>query len=350
MYSSQTYDVVKNRTLSNIDLNIYKGEGSFLSDMVSPVNSELAKFYIELSYLHKKAFIEDNFDDFLDKRVNEFGVYRKLGTEAIGEVIFEGKTGTIIPNGTIISYNELLFVVIKDIEISLEIEQNISPVQALEIGVRYNIPASTEFKLQDEIAGVTRIYNNLDFKGGTEIETDEELKERFYKIQKNQATSGNKAHYEAWALEVEGVYNAKIYPRWNGPGTIKVLIFGENNQAVDTEVIERCKEHIEEEMPIGPALTVLTPTILDINISASIKLEAGYTLDFVKESFLESINNYLINVNKEIIYTKVSAILASVEGLHDFSNLLLNSKAENITFEEDKVPSVTTLEFSEVVV
>ncbi|HBG5343065.1 TPA: baseplate J/gp47 family protein [Clostridioides difficile] len=349
MYSSQTYDVVKNRTLSNIDLDVYKGEGSFLSDMVSPVNSELAKFYIELSYLHKKAFIEDNFDDFLDKRVNEFGVYRKLGTEATGEVTFEGKVGTVIPNGTIISYNELLFVVIKDIVISSKIEQNTSPVQALEIGIRYNIPASTEFK-QDEINGITKIYNDLAFRGGTEIETDEELKERFYKIQKNQATSGNKAHYEEWALEVEGVYNAKIYPRWDGAGTVKVLIFGVNNQAVDSEVIERCREHIETEMPIGATLTVATPSILDISISATIKLEIGYTIDFVKESFLESINSYLINVNKEIIYTKVSAILASTEGLHDFSNLLLNNKAENITFEEDKVPSVTTLEFSEVVV
>ncbi|HBF4375626.1 baseplate J/gp47 family protein [Clostridioides difficile] len=350
MYSSQTYDVIKNRTLSNIDLEVYKGEGSFLSDMVSPVNSELAKFYIELSYLHKKAFIEDNFDDFLDKRVNEFGVYRKLGTEATGEVVFEGKVGTVIPNGTIISYNELLFVVIKDIVISSEIEQNISPVQALEIGIRYNIPANTEFKLQDEINGITRIYNDLAFQGGTEIETDEELKERFYKIQKNQATSGNKAHYESWALEVEGVYNAKVYPRWNGAGTVKVLLFGQNNQAVDSEIIERCREHIEEEMPIGATLTVATPSILDISISTTIKLEIGYTIDFVKESFLESINNYLINVNKEIIYTKVSAILASTEGLHDFSNLLLNNKAENIVFEEDKVPSVTTLEFSEVVV
>ena len=350
MYSSQTYDVVKNRTLSNIDLDVYKGEGSFLSDMVSPVNSELAKFYIELSYLHKKAFIEDNFDDFLDKRVNEFGVYRKLGTEATGEVTFEGKVGTVIPNGTIISYNELLFVVIKDIVISSKIEQNTSPIQALEIGIRYNIPANTEFKLQDEINGITKIYNDVAFRGGREIETDEELKERFYKIQKNQATSGNKAHYEEWALEVEGVYNAKIYPRWDGAGTVKVLIFGVNNQAVDSEVIERCREHIETEMPIGATLTVATPSILDISISATIKLEIGYTIDFVKESFLESINSYLINVNKEIIYTKVSAILASTEGLHDFSNLLLNNKAENITFEEDKVPSVTTLEFSEVVV
>ncbi|VIG21058.1 baseplate assembly protein [Clostridioides difficile] len=349
MYSSQTYDVVKNRTLSNIDLDIYKGEGSFLSDMVSPISTELAKFYIELSYLHKKAFIEDNFDDFLDKRVNEFGVYRKLGTEATGEVTFEGKVGTVIPNGTIISYNELLFVVIKDIVISSKIEQNTSPVQALEIGIRYNIPASTEFK-QDEINGITKIYNDLAFRGGTEIETDEELKERFYKIQKNQATSGNKAHYEEWALEVEGVYNAKIYPRWDGAGTVKVLIFGVNNQAVDSEVIERCREHIETEMPIGATLTVATPSILDISISATIKLEIRYTIDFVKESFLESINSYLINVNKEIIYTKVSAILASIEGIHDFSNLLLNNKAENIVFEEDKVPSVTNLEFSEVVV
>ncbi|HCQ5570076.1 TPA: baseplate J/gp47 family protein [Clostridioides difficile] len=349
MYSSQTYDVVKNRTLSNIDLDIYKGEGSFLSDMVSPVNSELAKFYIELSYLHKKAFIEDNFDDFLDKRVNEFGVYRKLGTEATGEVEFIGEKGTVINNGTVISYRDLLFVVIKDVTIGSEEGDN-SPVQALEVGKKYNLPTNCEFKLVDNISGVTKITNTRSFEGGTDIETDEELKERFYKIQKNQAASGNKAHYETWALEVEGVYNAKIYPRWDGPGTVKVLIFGENNQAVDSEVIERCREHIEEEMPIGPTLIVLTPTVLDISISATIKLEAGYTLDFVKESFLESINSYLINVNKEIIYTKVSAILASIEGIHDFSNLLLNNKAENIVFEEDKVPSVTNLEFSEVVV
>ena len=348
MYSSQTYDVIKNRTLSNIDLDIYKGEGSFLSDMVSPISTELAKFYIELSYLHKKAFIEDNFDDFLDKRVNEFGVYRKLGTEATGEVVFEGKAGTVIPNGTIISYNELLFVVIKDIVISSEIEQNTSPVQALEIGIRYNIPASTEFKLQDEINGISKIYNNLDFKGGTEIETDEELKERFYKIQRNQATSGNKAHYEEWALEVDGVYNVKVYPRWDGPGTVKVLIFGKNNQAVDTETIERCQQHIDEEKPIGPTITVVTPLPIEISISAVMKLEDGYTLDNVKESFLESINTYFRDIRGEIIYTKVMGILINTTGVHDLSNLLINGSTDNITINEDKIPSVTTVNFSEV--
>ncbi|HFL2569660.1 TPA: baseplate J/gp47 family protein [Clostridioides difficile] len=348
MYSDQTYEVIKNRTLENINLDIYKGEGSFLNNMVSGNNLELSKIYLELSKMHKMAFIQDTYNQFLDKRVNEFGVYRKLGTESNGEAEFIGEKGTVINNGTVISYRDLLFVVIKDVTIGSEEGDN-SPVQALEVGKKYNLPTNCEFKLVDNISGVTKITNTRSFEGGTDIETDEELKERFYKIQRNQATSGNKAHYEEWALEVDGVYNVKVYPRWDGPGTVKVLIFGENNQAVDSEVIERCKEHIEEEMPIGSTLIVLTPNVLDISISAYIKLEAGYTLDFVKESFLESINSYLININKEIIYTKVSAILASVEGLHDFSNLLLNNKAENIVFEEDKVPSVTTLEFSEVV-
>ncbi|NJB06664.1 baseplate protein J, partial [Clostridioides difficile] len=69
------------RTLENINLDIYKGEGSFLNNMVSGNNLELSKIYLELSKMHKMAFIQDTYNQFLDKRVNEFGVYRKLGTE-----------------------------------------------------------------------------------------------------------------------------------------------------------------------------------------------------------------------------------------------------------------------------
>lgn len=185
MYNGQSFSTLNNRTLNNINLPLYKGQGSSLYNIVSPINSELAQLYIELSYIHKRVFIQDNFDDFLDRRVNEFGVYRKLGTEAIGEVTFEGKIGTKIPNGTIIFHSDLPFVIIKDITIDENSKLNVSPIQALEVGIKYNLSANTEFKLIEEITGVTKIYNEFDLKGGTEIETDEELKERFYKTQKN---------------------------------------------------------------------------------------------------------------------------------------------------------------------
>ena len=347
MYSDQTYEVIKNRTLENINLDIYKVEGSFLNNMVSGNNLELSKIYLELSKMHKMAFIQDTYNQFLDKRVNEFGVYRKLGTESNGEVEFIGEKGTVINNGTVISYRDLLFVVIKDVTIGSEEGDN-SPVQALEVGKKYNLPTNCEFKLVDNISGVTKITNTRSFEGGTDIETDEELKERFYKIQRNQATSGNKAHYEEWALEVDGVYNVKVYPRWDGPGTVKVLIFGKNNQAVDTETIERCQQHIDEEKPIGPTITVVTPLPIEISISAVMKLEDGYTLDNVKKSFLESINTYFRDIRGEIIYTKVMGILINTTGVHDLSNLLINGSTDNITINEDKIPSVTTVNFSEV--
>ncbi|MCM0737149.1 hypothetical protein NBN67_06300 [Clostridioides difficile] len=67
MYSDQTYEVIKNRTLENINLDIYKGEGSFLNNMVSGNNLELSKIYLELSKIHKMAFIQDTYNQFLDK-------------------------------------------------------------------------------------------------------------------------------------------------------------------------------------------------------------------------------------------------------------------------------------------
>ena len=51
---------------------------------------ELAKAYINLNDILSLGFIEDTFDDYLDMRVGEFGVYRKEGTKAVG------KTSTLV--------------------------------------------------------------------------------------------------------------------------------------------------------------------------------------------------------------------------------------------------------------
>ena len=100
MFSNQTYEVIKQRILDNINIEIDKREGSFTSNMVSPLAEELAKAYINMSDILSLGFIDDTFDTFLDKRVSEFGVYRKEGVKATGEIKVEGKEGAIITNGT----------------------------------------------------------------------------------------------------------------------------------------------------------------------------------------------------------------------------------------------------------
>ena len=133
MFSNQTYEVIKQRILDNINIDIDKREGSFTSNMVSPLAEELAKAYINMSDILSLGFIDDSFDTFLDKRVSEFGVYRKAGTKASGEIKVEGKEGTVITNGTLIKAYDLYFTVLNDIELPTD---NILYVEANEVGYK----------------------------------------------------------------------------------------------------------------------------------------------------------------------------------------------------------------------
>lgn len=346
MFSEQTYEIMKERILSKFPLMLDKREGSYSDSLISPLVEELAKAYMSMGDILSLGFIETNFDTFLDKRVSEFGVYRKQGTKATGEVIVTGSDGTAISNGTLLIVNDLKYVVLNDVQLPIE---NILYVEALEVGERYNILTGTELKLIESNSNITNLVAHSDFKNGLDIETDEDLRKRFVKVVNNPSTSGNKAHYEEWALEVQGVGNAKVYPLWNGNGTVKVLITDSNNKQVTEDVINNCKYHIEECMPIGCQLTVSTPTNLDVAVVASIELKYGYSVEEVKEEFNAALTNYLKNIEGELVYSKVYGILVNLAGIGDIVSLTLNGSSSNIDVLDDKIVNIISVDFSEVV-
>ena len=346
MFTNQTYEVIKQRILDNIAIDIDKREGSFTSNMVSPLSQELAKAYINMGDILRLGFIEDNFDTFLDKRVSEFGVYRKQGSKAIGEIKVEGKDGATIENGTIIKTNDLYFTVLNDIELP---NDNTIYVEANEVGYKYNLLANTEFELVQKNEKITRLVNEINFTNGVDIETDEDLRKRFVKVINNPSTSGNKNHYEEWALEVNGVGRAVIYPLWDGNGTVKVMIIGNDNKPVTEEIVEACRLHIEENMPIGCQLTVITPSLLSVTIKADIGLKEGYELEDIKLEFEASLNEYLKDVTNELTYSKVYGLLVNLAGIGDISNFLINDNNINIAISEDKVINISEIILSEVV-
>ena len=346
MFSNQTYEAIKQRIFDNINIDIDKREGSFLSNMVSPLSEELAKAYINMSDILSLGFIEDTFDTYLDKRVSEFGVYRKQGSKAIGEIKVEGKEGAIITNGTLIKANDLYFTVLNDIELPTD---NILYVEANEVGYKYNLLANTEFELVEKNDNVTSLINETDFKNGIDIESDEDLRKRFVKVVSNPSTSGNKAHYEEWALEVNGVSRAIVYPLWNGNGTVKVMVVGNDNKPVLEDVRKNVEDHITENMPIGCQLTVTTPTNLDATIVATIELKEGYEIEEVKQEFEAKINEYLKSVTNEFTYSKVYGLLANIIGIEDIGTLTINGGNSNITISEDKIINISETNISEVV-
>lgn len=336
-YNTETHEVVKSRILTNINSDLAKMEGSTLSNIASGVAIDIAQLYAALSTTEDLVFIKDTFDEFLDTRINEFGLYRKLGERATGEIYIEGVEGTAIDNGTKIEYGGLIYTVIQDIVLKSDVEQNVTPVQADDIGLKYNLNANTEFNLIESNSNVTRISNRVQFKGGTERETDDEFRERFVIYMTDKATSGNVADYMQWATSVDGVKDARVYPLWNGNGTVKVVIFGDSNAKVDEQILKNCQNFINSKKPIGADVTVVTPTELKINITATLTLESGAILENVKSEFLMLVNEYFKDAREKIAYIKVLGILANMKDIVNIQNLKLNGANNDIDVTDEQI-------------
>lgn len=346
MFEHNDFDTIKKRTLDNIKLDIDKREGSVLSDLASANAMSLARAYLDMEDIMSIGFIQEGFDGFLDKRVGEFGIYRKPGQKSVGKIVVQGEEGASISVGTIISCGNLQYVLLNEVVLPNE---DIGYLEALEVGSKYNVLPNSIFTAQNISKDIHLMTNEEEFKLGIDIESDDELRARFLKVVNNPSTSGNKAHYEEWALQVNGVNKAIVYPLWNGNGTVKVMVIGNDGKPVDEEVMKDVTEHIESMKPIGCELTVTTPTLLNLNISASIEIHEGYTLDEVIDTFKNNLEIYLKTVVDEIVYTKIFGVLANTLGVDDFTDLKINNSIENIVISEDSIPSIGDIGFEEVI-
>lgn len=342
--TEQTYEDIKQRMLDNINSDIDKREGSFTQNMISPISEELAKIYLEQRDLVNMAFVRNGFFNYLDDKCWEYGVERKIGTSAVGEVTFEGEDGTIISNGTAIYNNDLYYVVLNDADISNGKADLV--VEAYEMGKKYNVLKNTEFVLKENIQGVNKVYAKEDFKGGTDTETDEELRDRYFNTIKKSYTSGNVAHYETWTLEVNGVGSCKVYPLKNGNGTVEIVITNSDMLGASSELIESVKANIEEKRPIGANVSVVSATEKAINITANITLSVGYELMEVKQLFEEKLKEYLKEISFKSSYVstaKLGNLLLDIDGVYDYTDFKVNNAINNVPLEDTEVPKVGTI-------
>jgi len=338
MYEDLTPEAIKTDILSRITY-LDTREGSFANDMVSAVAHEIWKVYQSLNAIIPIAFVDETSGEYIDRRAAEYGITRKPGTKARARMTFTGKDGTVIPKGKVFQTADgLQFEVEKDVTIAGGTAEG--TVVAAEIGSKYNVDAG-EITLQLYALNGLESFANEAAAGGTDPETDAALLARLNEFRRNTATSGNAAHYRQWALSVDGVGAAKVYPLWAGPGTVKVVIVGPNMEPVDEPIVQACAAHIEENRPIGADVTVVSATAKTINVSAKAILDGSVTLSDVQGAFEKALTEYLHSIafdENTIIYNRVAYMLLGIKGVQDFSVLTVNGGTANISLGADEVP------------
>lgn len=333
MFENKTYENILQDMLNEVKSDVDKREGSVIYDALAPSALKLAEMYFELENYIDLFFADTAIGEYLDRKVLDFGMLRKKATKSIRKIV----TNNSVDIGTRWGIENISFKIIENI-------------------------AQNEYKAECEVAGdIGNVYtgkltslDNLDgieasltdiIESGQDEENDESLRNRFYTKVRKPSTSGNSNHYEQWALEVEGIGAAKVFPLWNGAGTVKIEIL-DSNMDIDKTLESKVYEHIEKVRPIGAIVTVGSPNTKTIDIKAKIVLDGSTDIAKIKESFEQNVKEYLKNLvfkSNSVSYAVIGSMLLSTKGVLDYSEFVLNEGTGNILISEHEIPALKNI-------
>ncbi|MFD2614504.1 baseplate J/gp47 family protein [Paenibacillus gansuensis] len=347
-------DEILKTLLASVSDKVDKRPGSFAYDTLAPVAEQVADLLQEIETAKKERIIDNLSGDELTERVRErTGLTRKSATYAVGVVTLTG-TGTIHVGDLFETEGEIQFEATETKNI---VNTGAVNVRAVEAGSKGNIPAETITLFPVTLAGFTSVSNAAPTQDGFDEETDEDLIERYYERIRTPATSGNRAHYLNWAKEVPGVGGARVFPIWNGPNTVKVIVIDSDKKPASNAIVNAVQQYLDPGMtglgdgqaPAGAVVTASSALAKVINVSFTLSLTPGYTLSQATGNITDSLTDFLkqIAFTENIVsYARIGQSILSSEGVADYSNLTINGGNVNIAISNTEVAVLGTVTIS----
>ena len=257
------------------EVTVALGRASFVGNSVLRVMADAmaAMAHLTLRYLDWLALqlLPDTAErEWLDRHadiwlVNADGtIGRKVATMASGTVTMTGTAGTVVPIGTQISDGTTTYETLADATIGtapVTVE-----VRAIDAGTIGNLPPGSQLDFVTSIPNVDDDATVVELHGGTDTETDNQLRQRILQRIRNPPMGGAQADYVTWALAVPGVTRAWAAPE-QGAGTITVRFLMDDLRAEDDgwptpEDTIAVKTYIDKMRPV---------TVMDSYVVAPIK-------------------------------------------------------------------------------
>lgn len=345
MFKDKTKEAIHEAMMKEISDQYDKTQGSFIYDATMPAAMELEEIYGSLGKVVDKLRLENLSGEELEERIHQVtGISRKPATRATGFLQVKGN-GTIHQGALFETQGGITFEAVESGAIS---GVGLIKIQCSLAGIIGNVPANQITRMPVTLGGITEVNNPEALTGGFEAETDQALLQRYYERIKTPATSGNRAHYKNWAKEVQGVDDARVFPLWKGPNTVKVVIVDALRGPAGDEIVERVQEYIDPGVkglgegvaPIGALCTVVSATPKTIDISLRVNRDSAYTAQQVLENITEGILQYLRNVTfteDYISYAMIGSIILQADGVIDYADLRLNNDTVNVILQQDEV-------------
>ena len=223
------------------------------------------EIHAHIDWLQKQLFFDTAETDFLDRWASVFGIYRTPATTAGGTIQLSYAADPVdVPAGTVLQSD----AGIQYQTVGSPTSEGVATVEALLPGAGGNLDEGDALNFVSPIAGVDSAAECLGVSGGTDAETDEELRTRLLE-RARQTPCGGAAHdYVAWAKEVPGVTRAWVVA---GTGTVQVYFVCDDLPDIipTAEKIAEVQAKLDYERPVTAIVTALAPATQAVNISIS---------------------------------------------------------------------------------
>lgn len=339
-----TFEEILKRALSRVPNDMDKREGSPIYLALAPACFELAEAYMELESIRNMTYADTSIGEDLTRRCAERAVYRRPATYALRK----GVLNTNVPLGTRFRLDETTYSVTK------ELESNTYELQCEQPGAIGNAYVGALLPIT-YIKGLMSAELTDILVPGEEVEEDESLRKRYFESLESEAYGGNVADYKNKTKAIDGVGGVKVYPVWNGGGTVKLVIVDTEYNKPNPTLIEKVQTLIDPVQnqgegrgiaPIGHVVTVEGVKETSITIASQITLQEGYEWRDVEEGSKKAIRDYFKELCKtweevEGIVVRISYIetrILGVTGVLDIQNTLLNEQGQNLVLEVNHIP------------
>ena len=352
-YSDEmTFDYIMNRMLESVPDTVDKREGSIIYDALAPAAAELVKCYMELDVVMDETFVDTASLQYLMLRCKERGVAIQGETAAVIEGVFT-PSSVELTAGLRFNCDEVNYTITEKISAG-----------------HYKLEAETLGTVGNKYTGLLlpiQTVNGLETAQIAEVlipaedgDTTDTLREKYYASIDGEAFGGNVADYREKVNAITGVGGVKVYPVWNGGGTVKLTIIASDYTAPSSELISKVQTAIDPEQnhgegmglaPIGHTVTVTGAKYADLTITANVTFAAGWNWDNGKSQLVSAANAYLDELRKtwadsETTVVRISQIethLLTADCVVDVDGTTVNGDTKNIELAADEIPRLSTI-------
>lgn len=355
---------------------------AIIRQFYTPVADRLAEAQEDVGLVLSSVQIDNASEESLDLLTGLIGVRRQDARKATGTVTFSRITpsGTdyTIPAGTVVqteSNDPVQFVTTSSATLPNGDVSVDAPVEAVEGGVEGNVGANTLTVMPDPPAGIEEATNTSETSGGTERETDDELRERA-KSELAEGTSATAAALITGAKALDGVKSVSIFINDTnedntGSGglpdhSFELVVEGGNDNEIAQMIAETKAAgdtsyagafgnsvSVTATLPNGQdyeidfSRPITVPIYVDIDMDVTEEYEGD---DAVRDSIVSYLGGLFttgneadgqLSVGDDVIYGEVEYAIRDVQGVYDINSLEIDTVdpptgTTNITIDDNE--------------